>query len=80
MTPALTSAGQPVSNPSATNAPADSAKPASPNVKYQELFLKLQKEAQENKRGLWEIRFQHRAQDGAVKGYTEDGVELIPKR
>jgi len=24
-----------------------------PNVKYQELFLKLQREAREQKRGLW---------------------------
>ena len=27
-----------------------------PNVKYQELFLKLQKEARDNKRGLWNER------------------------
>lgn len=39
--------------PSATDASADSAKAASPNVKYADLFLKLQKEARENKRGLF---------------------------
>jgi micrococcal nuclease len=27
-----------------------------PNVKYQELFLKLQREAREAKRGLWDAR------------------------
>jgi micrococcal nuclease len=27
-----------------------------PNVKYQELFLKLQREAREAKRGLWGTR------------------------
>lgn len=36
-----------------------------PNVKYQELFLKLQKEAREEKRGLWAL-------DSTEKGVTDD--------
>jgi micrococcal nuclease len=27
-----------------------------PNVKYQELFLKLQREAREDRRGLWQVK------------------------
>jgi micrococcal nuclease len=49
-----------------------------PDVKYQELFLQLQKEARENSRGLWGIASPNQASSGQYLGSVNSDIYHYP--